>query len=84
MCAKVPRYIEIYSDLRLAILNNQYLPGSFLPTENELMEQFNASKTDYDPTRGPAPQGAGLGGCQTGIRNTDYCNGTEDCHREKI
>ena len=45
MCAKVPRYIEIYSDLRLAILNNQYLPGSFLPTENELMEQFNASKT---------------------------------------
>lgn len=45
MCAKVPRYIEIYSNLRLAILNNQYLPGSFLPTENELMEQFNASKT---------------------------------------
>lgn len=45
MCAKVPRYIEIYSDLRLAILGNKYLPGTLLPTENALMEQYDASKT---------------------------------------
>lgn len=45
MSGKIPRYIEIFTDLRSAILDHRYLPDSFLPTENELMVQYHASKT---------------------------------------
>ena len=45
MCAKMPKYVELYSQLRQAIVHGEYPVGSFLPTENELVEQYNVSKT---------------------------------------
>lgn len=43
--SKMPKYIEVYSRLRQEILRGEYPPGSFLPTENELVEKYSASKT---------------------------------------
>ncbi len=45
MCAKAPKYIEVYSKIRQAILTGEFPAGSFLPTENELMELYDVSKT---------------------------------------
>lgn len=45
MNSKAPKYVEIYSELKQAIMRGDFPIGSFLPTENELVEQFNASKT---------------------------------------
>lgn len=41
----VPAYKQVYSDLRQKILDKSILPGSFLPTENELCEHYSVSKT---------------------------------------
>lgn len=40
-----PKYIEIYNQLRHDIINGTYPEGSFLPTEPELMNLYNASRT---------------------------------------
>lgn len=45
MCAKMPKYAELYTQLRHAILSGEYQAGTFLPTENELMKIYDASKT---------------------------------------
>lgn len=45
MNTNMPRYVAVYSELRQAILRGEYPPDSFLPTENELVRIFNASKT---------------------------------------
>lgn len=45
MCAKMPKYAELYTQLRHAILSGEYPAGAFLPTENELMKIYGASKT---------------------------------------
>lgn len=45
MYEKMPKYVELYSELRQAILHGEYHAGSFLPTENELVEKYNVSKT---------------------------------------
>lgn len=45
MCAKMPKYIELYSELRQAITRGEYPVGSFLPTENELVAKYSVSKT---------------------------------------
>lgn len=45
MCAKIPKYIELYSGLRQKILRGEYPVDSYLPTENELVEQYQVSKT---------------------------------------
>lgn len=45
MCAKASKYIELYSELRHAILTGEFPDGSFLPTENELACRYQVSKT---------------------------------------
>ena len=45
MPSKMPKYIELYSTLRQDILRGMYPVDSFLPTENELAEQYGVSKT---------------------------------------
>ncbi len=45
-----PRYRQIYNQLRLTLANREYVPGDKLPSENELVEQFGASR----PTIGRA------------------------------
>lgn len=45
MCAKMPKYAELYTQLRHAILSGEYPAGTFLPTENELMKIYDVSKT---------------------------------------
>lgn len=39
-----PKYKQIYNELRSALANREYLPGSKLPSENELVERFGASR----------------------------------------
>jgi DNA-binding LacI/PurR family transcriptional regulator len=39
-----PKYKQIYTRLRSALANREYAPGDKLPTENELVEQFHASR----------------------------------------
>lgn len=41
----IPAYKLVYSELRQKILDKTILPGSFLPTENELCDHFSVSKT---------------------------------------
>lgn len=45
-----PKYKQIYGQLHKALLANEYSPGDKLPSENELVEQFGASR----PTIGRA------------------------------
>lgn len=45
MYPKSPKYVEVYSKLKQAIYLGEFPAGSFLPTENELMERFQVSKT---------------------------------------
>lgn len=45
MTRKAPKYIELYDILRKDIENGTYPPDSFLPTENELLELYQVSKT---------------------------------------
>lgn len=45
MSAKMPKYIELYSKLRHSILDGEFPVDSFLPTENELMDRYQVSKT---------------------------------------
>ena len=45
-----PKYRLIYSQLRIALRNGTYEPGEKLPSENEMVEQFGASR----PTVGRA------------------------------
>jgi GntR family transcriptional regulator of arabinose operon len=45
-----PKYRRIYTDLRHALTTGRYVPGDKLPSENELVEQFGASR----PTVGRA------------------------------
>lgn len=40
----VPKYKQIYTHLRSALANREYAPGNKLPSENELVEQFGASR----------------------------------------
>ena len=39
-----PKYQQIYSELRAQIQNGTYKPGSYLPSENELMQLCSASR----------------------------------------
>ena len=39
-----PKYKQIYSHLRRALTTNEYSPGDKLPSENELVERFGASR----------------------------------------
>jgi GntR family transcriptional regulator of arabinose operon len=39
-----PKYKQIYSRLRSALANREFAPGEKLPSENELVEQFGASR----------------------------------------
>ena len=39
-----PKYKQIYTRLRNAMANREYSPGDKLPSENELVEQFSASR----------------------------------------
>lgn len=50
---KLPLYYQIYSNLRARIDSGEYPPGSMLPTEQELLKTFNAS-------RAPVRQALGL------------------------
>ena len=45
MTGKAPKYIELYDRIRKDIENGTYPPDSFLPTENELLELYQVSKT---------------------------------------
>jgi len=45
MYDKMPKYAELYAKLKQAISLGEYPAGSFLPTENELMELYQVSKT---------------------------------------
>lgn len=45
MKAKQPKYYETYELLRQEIASGIYPPGSFLPTENELVARHQVSKT---------------------------------------
>jgi len=45
-----PKYKQIYTRLRSALANREFAPGDKLPSENELVEQFSASR----PTVGRA------------------------------
>ena len=45
MPSKMPKYAELYTALRHDILHGKYPVDSFLPTENELMDIYNVSKT---------------------------------------
>ena len=45
-----PKYKQIYNRLRSALANREYAPGERMPSENELVEQFGASR----PTIGRA------------------------------
>ena len=39
-----PKYKQIYARLRSALANQEFAPGDKLPSENELVEQFGASR----------------------------------------
>lgn len=39
-----PKYKQIYTQLHRALNSKEYLPGEKLPSENELVEQFHASR----------------------------------------
>lgn len=39
-----PKYKQIYAQLRRALLTGEYAPGDKLPSENELVEEFGASR----------------------------------------
>jgi GntR family transcriptional regulator of arabinose operon len=39
-----PKYKQIYANLRNALANRDYSPGDRLPSENELVERFGASR----------------------------------------
>ncbi len=39
-----PKYRQIYANLRNSLANRDYLPGDRLPSENELVVQFGASR----------------------------------------
>lgn len=43
--AKIPAYKQLYTDLKLSIKDGKYKPGSFLPTETELCEEYQVSRT---------------------------------------
>lgn len=45
MYDKMPKYADLYTKLKQAILLGEYPAGSFLPTENELMDLYQVSKT---------------------------------------
>lgn len=45
MSGTMPKYREIYNALKLDIYTQKYKADSFLPTEEELMEIYGASKT---------------------------------------
>lgn len=39
------KYLDVYNDLKEAILSGKYLKGSFLPTETGLTEMYDVSRT---------------------------------------
>ena len=41
---RAPKYKQIYTRLRNALASHEYAPGDKLPSENELVEQFGASR----------------------------------------
>lgn len=41
---KMPKYKQIYSSLQQALINREFAPGDKLPSENELVKQFGASR----------------------------------------
>ncbi len=42
---KDSKYMDVYRDIKASILAEKFPRGSFLPTERELMERYNASRT---------------------------------------
>ncbi|MDR1061178.1 MAG: GntR family transcriptional regulator [Clostridiales bacterium] len=45
MSKQAPKYIEVFSKLRQALISGEYPEGSFLPTENELVRMYGVSKS---------------------------------------
>lgn len=45
MTKQGPKYIQVYNKLRADLTSGKYSAGSFLPTENELMKTYDASRT---------------------------------------
>jgi GntR family transcriptional regulator len=43
--AKIPAYRNVYIELKRSIIEGNYKPGMFLPTESELEKSFNTSRT---------------------------------------
>ena len=43
--AKIPAYRQLYAELKSDIKNGKYPPGIFLPTESELEQIFDVSRT---------------------------------------
>lgn len=43
--AKIPRYMDVYTDLKKHIRSGEYEVGDFLPTEGELEEKYEVSRT---------------------------------------
>lgn len=43
--AKIPEYRKVYMELKRSIIEGNYKPGMFLPTESELQGKFNTSRT---------------------------------------
>ena len=40
----IPKYMQIMNYIQQKIQNNEYMPGSRIPSESELMEQFKVSR----------------------------------------
>lgn len=43
--ARIPAYKQLYTDLKQSIKNGKYKPGTFLPTESEMCEEYQVSRT---------------------------------------
>jgi GntR family transcriptional regulator len=43
--AEVPKYLVIYNSIINRIKNNELIPGSKVPSENEIIKEFNAGNT---------------------------------------
>ena len=48
MDSSKPLYLQVKADIKNRILSKQYMPGDKLPTENELSDQYNVSKSRFE------------------------------------
>lgn len=45
MDTNAPKYISVFNEIKTDILSGKYLPNTFLPTEDKLIELYNTSRT---------------------------------------